>query len=228
MGAPDGVAEHHALGAFACLVVAVEAAAERQRRAQRLEVAARHPQDPQPLGAALVTRIDACFRVVVQRREILERSGVLAHEGEVGGRDHASRVGATGFLLVQADQTPGLLIRQRCQQHRIDDAEHGGGAADAETERERHDDGEAGVPPHLPQCVADVAGEALDPADAVHLVNLLSQAQHAAELAARRQPGLVGRQTLVNEAGRQQVEMGVDLEAGVVVEAPAGERERQP
>ena len=212
MRAPDGVAEDHALRAGARFVVAVEAAAERQRRPQRLEVAARHAQHPQPLGAAPADEIDARFRVVRQRRQVLERAGVVADEGEVRGREHASRVGATGLLLVQPDEATGLLVRQRREQHRVDDAEDGGRAADAEAERQRHDGGVARAPPHLAERVAQVAGEPFDPADAVHVVDLLSHAEHAAELAPRRQPGRVGRQALANEAGRQQLEMGVDLE----------------
>ena len=90
------------------------------------------------------------------------------------------------------------------------------------------DGGEAWAAAHLSQRVAQVAGEPFNPADAVHLVDLLSHAEHAAELAPRRQPRLVGRQALADVAGGQQLEMGVDLEARVVVEAPAGQRERQP
>ncbi len=226
--APHAVAEDHAPRAGAGFVVAAEAAAERQRRAQRLEVAARHAQHPQPLHAAPAGEIDTRFRVVRQRRQLLERAGVVADEGEVRGCQHASGVCTAGLLLVQPDEATGLLVGQRREQDGVHDAEDGGGSADAEAERQRHRCGVARAPPHLADRVAQVAGEPFHPADAVHVMDLLSDAEDAAELPPRRQPGVAWRQTLALEARRQQLEMRVDLETGVVVEASAGERERQP
>ena len=55
------------------------------------------------------------------------------------------------------DETVGVGVRQRADQHRVDGAEHRGVDADAERERGDGDGRERGIAPDLAQAVADVA-----------------------------------------------------------------------
>ena len=98
---------------------------------------------------------------------------MLTEKREVRADEDVSRVGLVRLLLIEADQLPRLLVRQRRQQYRLDDAEHGGRAANAQAERGDDHAGEAGAAAELPERVAQILSALLDPADAVHLVDVL-------------------------------------------------------
>ena len=143
-------------------------------------------------------------------------------------RQDAACIRPVGILLIEADQLPGLLIRQRRQQDRLDDAEHGGRAADAETERGHDHRREAGASAELPERVAQILNALLDPAEAVQLVDILPREGGIAEPAPRGDGRLVWRHALAEIALGEQVEVGVDLQPCLLVQAAAVEHEGEP
>ena len=143
---------------------------------------------------------------------------MLAKEREVRAREDASRVGIARLLLVEANQPSGLFVGQRREQHRLDDAEHGGRATDAQAERGHHHAGKAGAAAELPEPVANILKAVLDPSDAVHLVEVLTHEGGVAEPTPRGDVGVVGRHALAEIALGEQVQVRVDLQPGVLVE----------
>ena len=70
--------------------------------------------------------------------DLRERRRPLADVAEVGTRERSARIAEPDEC-----QPVGVAIRQRLDQHRVDDAEDGGVGADAEREGEKNDRGEA-------------------------------------------------------------------------------------
>ena len=101
--------------------------------------------------------IDASLRF--PGADVLEHTLVVA-VGEVrrGALIHHLQVDALA-AVIQADQPLGLGEGQRLQQHAVDDAEDGGGGADAERQRQDRDDGESGLRDEPAARVADVLPE---------------------------------------------------------------------
>src|SRR5258708_3818324 len=91
-----------------------------------------------------------------------------------------------------ADQASRVLIRQRTQQHRIDDAEDGGGSAYAQRESEHGDRGEAGRFAQAAHSVAYVLGHALKKRAPPLPAAVFTQTGHVAELPLSRVAGLFG------------------------------------
>ena len=87
--------------------------------------------------------------------------------------ENVSGVGLAGLLLIEADQLSGLFVRQRRHQHRLDDAEHGGRAADADAERGRDHGRKPGLRAQLPTRVPQIPCRLLEPPDAVHVQDVL-------------------------------------------------------
>jgi hypothetical protein len=71
--------------------------------------------------------------------------------------------------------------RPRLPQLRVGDAEHGGHGGDAERQRQRRPQGEAGFPPQPARGVADVAPETVDGLDAPHRARILTRQRLVAE-----------------------------------------------
>ena len=111
MHSPGRVAEHDA--PRTPLIAAIEAAAELERRAEYAEVAARHAQDAEALGAAPGEEIHPGLLIVRDRGDVLEGRRMFTEKREVRAREHASRVGIVGLLLVEANQLSGLFVRER-------------------------------------------------------------------------------------------------------------------
>ena len=153
---------------------------------------------------------------------------MVAKKREMRARQDAACIRLVGILLIEADQLPGLLIRQRRQQDRLDDAEHGGRAADAETERGDDHRRETGASAELPERVAQILAALLDPAEAVQLVDILPREGGIAESAARGDVRLVWRHALAEKALGEQVEVGIDFQPRLLVEAAAGQHEEEP
>ena len=57
--------------------------------------------------------------------------------------------------MVQDHELVGVRVRQRAQEHGVDDGEHGDVGADAERERQQRRDGEGGLAHELTERVAD-------------------------------------------------------------------------
>ena len=107
---------------------------------------------------------------------------MLAKEREVRRRNDIPRIGIVGLLLIQANQLPRFLVRQRGEEDRLDDTEDGGCAADAQAKCRDHNGSVAGAAADLPKCVAHIIEHLLEPEDAVHLVDVLPEAGGIAEL----------------------------------------------
>ena len=71
-------------------------------------------------------------------------------------RRREPRRDASRAAVEQHDQPIGIVIRQRPQQHAVDDGEDGGVGADAERERQHGDEREAGLPAQHARGVAKV------------------------------------------------------------------------
>ena len=70
----------------------------------------------------------------------------------------------------------GVRIRQRLDQHRVDDAEDRSGRADAEREREHGSEREGGPPQQAAQRVAQIAAERVEEVVELHAAGLQSNA----------------------------------------------------
>jgi len=68
---------------------------------------------------------------------------VLVVVRQVGGRYAASLIRIVALVLEERDQLLGMRIRQRTQQHGVDDAEDGAVHSDSEGQRNYGDDGES-------------------------------------------------------------------------------------
>ena len=124
-------------------------------------------------------------------------------------------------MLVETHQLSRVVVGQRREQYGLDDAEDGRGAADAERERGNHDRGIAGSAPDLPYRQPEILPERVAGAQRIELIDLLAGPGDVAELAARRDARLGGRQAGADVAIGQHLEMGFELETGLLVQAPA-------
>ncbi len=122
----------------------------------------------------------------------------------------------------------GLRVRQRLHQHRVGHADHGGVGPNPEGERRDRDSGEAGVSRHHPQAVTQVLAERVEPADAVHAIDLLANLRRVPELSSRGGPGLAGRQAGPLVTLGEHRDMHLELGGGVGIVAPACRDEAEP
>ena len=226
VGSPGCVAEHDPLRAR--LIVAIEAAAKLELRAEHIEVAARHEQGAEAFSAAVDEEIHPPLLIVRDRRDILERRGVGTEKREMRASENASRVGLVRVQLVEANQLSGLCVRQRGEEHGLNDAEHGRRTTNAQAERGHHHGGKTGAGAELPERVAKILGALLDPADAVHVVDVLTHERGIAELTAGGEVGIIGRHALASIALGEQIQVRVHLQPGVGVQAPASQHEQEP
>ena len=141
---PEAVAEDDRPGAVELALLGGEVATVEERDAQRGKQVVGDADAAQPLRSAR-----ACHRqaAVVGKREIggegFEASALFAPAVKNVNACRASRKPAAENVL-DPDQAGRLAERQRLQEHRIDDAEHGGARPDAKGEGQHGDGGEAG------------------------------------------------------------------------------------
>ena len=107
--------------------------------------------------------------VLLRSRHLAEGAGLLAQLGEVRIRPTRSRDALLWLRLEHIEQLLRMVVRQRLQQHGIDDAEDGSVRADAESEGEHGDGGEAGILAQHAQSEARVLHEGLDRGQALQL-----------------------------------------------------------
>ena len=112
-------------------------------------------------GSPLATSVGIHERI---ERHVLERVAALAPVEERGVADVAGRSGRAA--LADHDEPIGIRVRQRAQQHGVEDAEDRGVRADAERQRHERDRREAGRAPQQPRGVAHVARQIDDQATA--------------------------------------------------------------
>jgi hypothetical protein len=118
-------------------------------------------------------------------------------------------------------QAPGLLHRQRPQQHSVNQGEDGDVRADAERQRQHSNDGEPGIPPQRPQRVAEVFDEIFQPAP-THVPDCLFDLFHVAELEERAPLGLPAvhprRHEVLDQAVSVESDLLADTEVTVLAE----------
>ena len=91
-------------------VVTVESSPPQRAHSKRREVAARHGEHAEPLSLPVPDEVKANVGVRVDRRDVLERSRVIAQEREVCAGQVVSRVGFAGLLLIEANELARLLV----------------------------------------------------------------------------------------------------------------------
>ncbi len=97
-----------------------------------------------------------------------------------------------GAVAQMFTRRSGISVRQRLQQDAVDDAEHGGGGADAEGDGQDHRGSESRRARHQPQAVANVLPGVPDPRDPACVARRLDDL-HAAEFPAGRLARLARR-----------------------------------
>ena len=67
-------------------------------------------------------------------------------------------------LFVEGEEPLGLGIRQRLEQHTVDDGEHDGGRSGAEGECQQDDSRKSRLLPQSAKCIAEILPQVLQPA----------------------------------------------------------------
>ena len=154
---PHAVAQHDHVVLARRVFFGPEASSQRRADLQQLEHIPGHRRVREPLGPAGVGERRAAARV---GRDPLEHGVLLAPVQERRGRDREAAV--LRHDLVDAHQRFRIGIRQRPEEHAVDDAEHRAGGADPERQRQDRDRGEpralgqlADRIPRVPQHVSE-------------------------------------------------------------------------
>ena len=181
---PVAVREHHSGWPAGLLIGVRQPSADGRRDAERLERAVRH------VHATHLFRL-ACPGHRRRRRvpdaDVLERA-ILFGEGEEHRRRQPEIAGhvrdprRARREQPQRDEPLRFGIRQRTQQHAVDDAEDRGGRADADRQRQHGDRREHALPVEHAQPVSQVAQEIVEPGHAA----LVAQGVHRVGEARRR------------------------------------------
>jgi hypothetical protein len=147
--------------------------------------------------------------------------------GEVGTAA-GELAGAAVLRLLDPDlgQLRRIAHRERAQAHRVEELEDGRVGADAEREREDRHDREARIEAEEARAMLEVAPSAIEPADGVHLIDLLTHQGRVAQLA----PGCVARLDGAHAAREVVVgldgQMRVELARPLIVPAGAAKKAR--
>ena len=160
---PQPRADHHHIVLALPFLVGGKRAAERRLNAEdRKEVG----RDRQPFELLRLADSGQCVRSDPRvargaevRRQVLERPVLAPPVGDVGGRALGIRPVAIGVCFPELDETRGIAVRESAPQHRVRDAENGGGGANAERKCERRDTCEPGIAPQHTPAIAKVLRE---------------------------------------------------------------------
>ena len=104
--------------------------------------------------------------------EMVEGAGALAPHDKVRGRDAVSH-GPASVCFPNCQHSIGLVVGQRLEEDRADHAEHGGGGADAERQRQQRGNCEARRAQQRAHAVSQVARECVEvrfPANVAHMI----------------------------------------------------------
>jgi hypothetical protein len=156
---------------------------------------------------------------------VLERPALAAPRLD-NLRRHAARL-AVGVDALDPHQPGGSAERQRRHHHGVEHAEDRAGGANAQRERDAGDGGERAIPRQQAQPVPGITRQRLEPADAVHVVDLLAHEERASEPAPRRRARLLPGHAQADVAVGEQVEMRLEFALNLVVHARTGERVAQ-
>ena len=150
---PGAMTQQHDLIGPAAGFLRGEEPAEVGRRAQQREQRGRDPRARQRDGAGRTPPHHGARRI---GRQLLERLRLLLEQRQRGVRNVQRRWRPNLLPLTHAHDRLGVRIRQRPEQHPVDDAEHRRVGADAERQRRQHRQGEGALPGERARRVADV------------------------------------------------------------------------
>ena len=134
---------------------------------------------------------------------------------------------ADGFAFVEGDETGGLRVRERVEQHGAHNGEERGGGADAQRHDEDRGESEAGCAGESAEGVAEVMREVFERSDAVLLPEIFVDAARGAELDAGATVGFFRGEPASDVFGALGIEMSGDLAGEIVVTAAATEETRK-
>ncbi len=160
-------------GASACLVVRFERPAGFDRRAKNVEVVVADREHVNPARPIVGRDVAAAFAVGVERREGRERLRAVVICEIVNRRDEALVDLAPRVDVIEPDELPRMVIRQRLDENGVDRAEHRRGSADPDGEREHRDDREGGSLTQDAEREEGVVPRVAQPADAARVADLL-------------------------------------------------------
>jgi hypothetical protein len=126
--------------------------------------------------------------------------------------------------MPHADKPVWRGIGQRPDQDCVDDAEDSRSRADPERQRQDRGEREAWARANHPQRHAKIVSEPFEPADVVHLVRLLTNAQRTAELLSCRQPCLVKGHPFGAKVIDAFRDVEIELATELTIDAPAAKR----
>ncbi len=219
---PDRVTQDDDRGGAALLVVRLERAAQCRLDPEDLEIVGRYQHAVQPRGLPAAGQRHAQSS---RGRQRLERSAEPLPVQEIERADAVARRRRRRFE--HTDDAFGLGIRERLQQHGIDQAEHGSVGANANRHHPDRDGGKAAIPQQQLQPVADVTQERVDPADGALIAMRFLHRFDAAEPAPGLAPGLLGRQARGQAVTLGHLEVGQHLALELALEPPRGHERLQ-
>ena len=137
-------------------------------------------------------------------RRVRQRPAVRPNLEELGNADSTRSLRSSGRRLSrrrrhdQTNELAGILVRQRLEQQRMDDAEDGRVGADAERQRQDGHGGEARCAAQRSHRVVHVPPGIIQPPQRAFVAVTFLHLLDAAERAPRRESGVVGRQAAAN------------------------------
>ena len=120
--------------------------------------------------------------------------------------------------FLEQHQSIAFHVRQRLEQHAVDDAEHRGVGADAQAQHQDGDQREPRLTPERSRRIAHRACGPVEPQQPALLAALLAHALDAAEPRPGAAARLVGRHALVHQVPGLEVEMELQLGVELLVE----------
>ena len=160
---------------------------------------------------------------------VLDGARARTHGVEIarGQRAGAARDGRTatdvGRRSEDLHEAIGVVIRQRPQQHRADDAEDRRVGANPQRQRENRDRRESGSPPQGPEPVDHIEPQVVDPGERASVAMQIRRVRRAAERAPRSEARLVRGQAAADVFVLEQREMDVDFARDLLIGAFAAE-----
>ena len=128
------------------------------RHAEDRKEVCRDPRGLEPLGISAACQIELG---AIDQRHVLERSAAALPFHKVPGVDceHGGKMAELGNDLRYAEKAIGIPVRERAQEHAVDDREDRGVGADAEPEDKNGRDGEPPVTPKHPKSEVQILEE---------------------------------------------------------------------
>ena len=213
--APVFVAQHqHRRGAR--IVVAVdEGAAELRAHAEHVEEIGRDHAGVDAVGLAAIQQVE---RHLVELHQPAEAGELLAVVVELGNGDADGVLTGQRRRFLEQHQSIAFHVRQRLEQHAVDDAEHRGVGPDAQAEHQDGDQREPRLAPERSRRIAHRACGPVEPQQPALVAALLAHALDAAEPRSGAAARLVGRHALVHQVLGLEVEMKLQLGVELLVE----------